>query len=276
MKTIKTNNHDEDYSDLFDFLEYMNLKWIPKNLNNHSLFRNYLNIDKSNIYKFINASKYENESSIVGFEKDFYEKLPVALVQLLILILVFLIFLFMCKCNKIMETCRDKNEKETKLFDDDQFNDSMKLKDYFCYLWYNFKLKHCTRRRRRRRFRNRNKAAGRNKNSNNANNHHHHIYGSNSNDEKRRNDSLIFRRRSVIYRNSRSNRKSRPKNLNNNNNNNQAQSNLENIIENSNENNSGLTNNDTILINSPSIQTINEIKNISKAFIDQFEESTIL
>lgn len=261
--------YDEDFTDLHDFLDYINLNWAPKHIKNNTLFKNNFNIEKSNKFKIKNNSVLIGENSWVTFEKSFYERLPVALVQLLILILVFLIFFFMCKCNKIMETCRDKAENE-KSIDSDQLNDSIKLKDYFCYLWYHFKLKYCVRRRRRRRFRNRNRCGVNNKISNNIHVHRHKIHSVYSNDEQKRNDSLIFKRRSVIYRNSRSNRKTREgHNINN-----QNHTNLENIIEDSKENKIIVDVNK--FVDYPSIQIINEIKTISKSFVDQFEESTVL
>jgi hypothetical protein len=255
MLTSVYQNLDEDYSDLFDFLEYINTRWVHNKLNKSIDFGNHLNIDQSNLFKFNNANIFKYPSSKDSYEKGLYENLPVALVQLLILILVFFIFYFMCKCNKIMESFRDKKENK-KTFDGDKFQDSIKFRNYLCYSWNKLKLNYCIRRRRRRRFRH----------------NHRHVFTDFNNNDKRRNDSLIFRRRSVIYRNSKSNRKLRQSNLKTN----REESKIDNKIEPTVENSANVNTNNNIFINSASIQTIDEIRNISKAFIDQFEESTIV
>ncbi len=188
---------DDHYIDLFDFLDYIHLKWLPKN---KTLKKN--DIPKYLTLNLINESLTNNIINTQTDQISFYEKWPVALIQLLILLLVFFVFLFMCKCNKIMESCKGNNKSnQPKLFDEDQYKDQYKLKDYIYHIWNNFKLNHC-RRRRKRRF----KSRKRNKNNSHGYHHHQDFKLNIKTEYKYRNNSIIFRRKSVIYRNSRSNK----------------------------------------------------------------------
>lgn len=100
--------------DLVELLEY--LKWR----NRLRYAANTSDADSEMLY-----SNSTHPSTISRPSQEEFE-LPVALVQLLIIVLVFLIVFFMCKCNQMMERCRDcrrnkrLDEKQIQQFDEDR------------------------------------------------------------------------------------------------------------------------------------------------------------
>lgn len=196
---FETNDDDEedgenaDYNDFVDFLHYLTLRNLKLNNPNRTLaellMQNYPWIDRND---HLHSNRTGNESSSGNnLSSDEYE-MPVALVQLFILVLVFLITLFMCKCNQLMRACREKTEKSLREVEEDNYQDRMGCKQYLCFIWYNFKKRRRFNKRRRRRIRYMNNNAGRSS-----------YRGSGSSTMRVRKNSLIFRRRSVIYRNNR-------------------------------------------------------------------------
>ena len=101
------------------------------------------NNDRRNSTRLINRNDTRSPDPDYGF----YYYMPAALVQLFILVLVFLFVLFMCKCNKMMRTCRDLTQSKSKSTEDKIYNDNVTLADYLCYSCYRYKM--------RRRFKNR-------------------------------------------------------------------------------------------------------------------------
>ena len=167
----------DDYEDLFNFLEYLNENWTNKR-NFSSLAKNESVFSDQNKKKHIETyHSYDNE-------------LPVALIQLLIILLVFLIVLFMCKCNKIMRFCRDRKPKTDEELENERYHDKMRISDYLCFLWYNFKMRRRFKKRRIRRFNNNRNAIKFNKKGK--------LIDARQSSKNR--DSSIFRRRSVRYR----------------------------------------------------------------------------
>lgn len=203
---LQTINEDDYYyeqeRDVFDFYDLvfaknhhhdliLKLNSDNRNLNTSNL--SSFNRNLSNLFAKTNETKFHHvfhvKEGIVFYD---YE-LPVALIQLFILVLVLLIVLFLCKCNRIMEYLREKTQKQTQDLEEiDPYHDRKSLKDYFMLIWYNFKLRQrIKKRRRRRKFRNQEQLAGRKINSKGGGVR----FG--------RKDSLIFKRRSAIYRNNR-------------------------------------------------------------------------
>lgn len=91
---------ENDLDDLFELLEYLTLR-------NQIKARSVANISKVSLAPASNVSSSSNPTHSV--EDEF--ELPVALIQLLIIVLVFLIVFFMCKCNQMMEWCRDSRRR---------------------------------------------------------------------------------------------------------------------------------------------------------------------
>ena len=169
---------DEDvnhkYTDLFNFLNFLKEHAKRKNASTE-----IYHVSTNSNFNEINHS-YENT-------------LPVALLQLLIILLVLLIVLFMCKCNKIMRFCRDGKPKTAEELEDERYHDKMRLKDYLCFFWYNYKMRRRFKRRRLRRFNN--KKSGHSKfNLKSGKASSKQRYSSNNR------ASSIFRRRSIRYR----------------------------------------------------------------------------
>lgn len=186
------NKEDYDYVDLVDFFNFISTS-DKKKSSNELNFNLTTNNTISNL-----LGKQTNQTD----KLDIYYELPVALIQLFILILVFLIVLFLCKCNKIMEFFREKTQRNPNSYDDDSYNDRITLRNYFNSLCYNFKMRRRLQKRRRRR-----------KHNIEVNRHENVIsngvsrYGGRRGavryNPNARNNSLIFRRRSAIYRNNR-------------------------------------------------------------------------
>jgi hypothetical protein len=122
-------------------------------------FLNYLLYNNDEQSKFLNSSNITKNKNNLNVNDDyldeygFYYYLPAALVQLFIIVVVFLIVLFMCKCNKLMESCRNcTNSSNSSVKSDESiYNDKMTLTDYLCYSCYRYKMK---RRFKKRRIRN--------------------------------------------------------------------------------------------------------------------------
>ena len=123
----------------------------------HELVNEQDEKDLENFFYFLlNSNARRNVTRATGngtrtsdADYGFYYYMPAALVQLFILVLVFLFVLFMCKCNKMMRTCRDLTQsKSSKSAAEDKiYNDNVTLADYLCYSCYRYKM--------RRRFKNR-------------------------------------------------------------------------------------------------------------------------
>lgn len=100
-----TESTDSDLTDLLELLEYLTLRKRLKSLNQvQNTFNNQTDKNLS-LLNWTNQT-HSHHQKHVEFE------LPVALVQLSIIVLVFLIVLFMCKCNQMMEWCRDCHLKQ--------------------------------------------------------------------------------------------------------------------------------------------------------------------
>lgn len=140
MDSNKDETNFEKYQDLFDFLEYLKENSKRKNssylANQNRLFQNRTNTRLDDLYRSYDSG------------------LPVALLQLLIFMLVLLIVVCMCKCNKIMKLCRDRKPKTAEDLENERYHDKMKCSDYFCCLWYNYKMRRRLKKGRIRRFNN--------------------------------------------------------------------------------------------------------------------------
>lgn len=111
------NKPESDFDDLLELLEYLTLRrklktaMATNQLNsNDSMYFGYGNDYYDELWYF-NRTNRTSLSGIHGSQEEF--ELPAALVQLSILVLVFLIVLFMCKCNEMMEWCRDCRRKQS-------------------------------------------------------------------------------------------------------------------------------------------------------------------
>ena len=159
----------EKYKDLINFLRYLN--------------------DRS---RFLNSTNRTRDFYVE--DEDYYDILPVALIQLLIIILVVLIVLFMCKCNTIMKSCREKKPKTVQELEEEKYHDRMTLKDYCCFFWYDFKMRRRFRKRRIRRFKKQNVKRYKVKNFSGTDKYSRHV-------GNRSRQSSLFRQKSVRYRN---------------------------------------------------------------------------
>lgn len=95
------NQEEADLNDLLELLEYLTLR--------RKLKTGGWNVNTTN-----DSFGGSNRSNLTQTELPVEEfELPVALVQLSIIVLVFLIVLCMCKCNEMMEWCRDCRRKQS-------------------------------------------------------------------------------------------------------------------------------------------------------------------
>lgn len=92
---------NSDLQDLLELLDYLS-KYHRQILIAADDFSQNSNLTSTHLDD--KAPKQHGDSEFV---------LPVALVQLLVIVLVFLIGLFMCKCNQMMEACRNCRKKNT-------------------------------------------------------------------------------------------------------------------------------------------------------------------
>ena len=177
------NQIDQDYVDLYRFLKFLlqdnDLK--PKNLT-HGIDNN------------LNNTHLTNQTQIDS-KKIELDILPVALIQVFVVISVFLILFLMCKCNRMLEACRDRalKSKTTQQLEEDNYNEKMTFKDYVCFLWYSYRMKRRFKKRRIRNQRFKKRIARKNgiRERSNSSNRTTNI----------RNNSLIFKRNSVVHRN---------------------------------------------------------------------------
>ena len=301
-------NFDETYTDLVNFLDYLKIR---KNKSAYLSTR-----PTSTAATFKGGLNLTNDIQITFDKFDlFNDTIPVAIIQLFILFLVFLFFYLMCKCNHMLEACRNRlnSSKSPHDPDDLRYHDRKTLKDYCCFFWYEFKMR---RRFKKRRIRNRrfgrNLNGGRRQKPITSNS----IINSASFDHNKtiRRSNSILKRRSVMPRNRvystiRYSARNRDPNNNNNNkfsslaqpnNNNESQQTSE-ITDNETANKSTTTttneNNNTMLVSSisegkeisdtgikmnrPSARTIRQSESVSYAPSDQkleydVEDSTFM
>lgn len=136
---------------------------------------------------------YSNNS-----ENNFYDlniiQIPVTFIQILIIILVFFLFLFLCKFNQLMEILKNKIETKRNNLDD-VYSYRNTCLEYCRSFWFNFRT-------RRRMYKRRNRHKQRTKQCLSNRDFDYRKKSSKSNKESfYRTDSVVFKRRSVIFRN---------------------------------------------------------------------------
>lgn len=145
--------HDEDYTDLLNFLFYLKYKRKLREqqqmaaMTNGSLNLPIMYNQTSEL--IINEEEHNHDTS--GGSSYEIDELPAAIIQLLIIVLVVLIVLFLCKCNKLMSFCRYREQHKTlQELEEERYHDKMTCRDYVCF-WL-FQCRHRFYRRRNRRF----------------------------------------------------------------------------------------------------------------------------
>jgi hypothetical protein len=144
--------YDEDYNDLVNFLYYLRYyRKTDQERHNSSVFttnsplgNHTESIYDKNLTDTFHYADYQPPPQI-SYEIG---PLPAALIQLLIIVLVMLFVLLLCKCNKLMAFCQ--HQKTPEELEDERYHDTMRFKDYLCYICLRCKHKH--RKRRHRKF----------------------------------------------------------------------------------------------------------------------------
>jgi hypothetical protein len=193
--------YDEDYTDLINFLYYLRYnRKVSQERHNASIFATNSSLanqthlfDKNGTTFTSHHPPNHHDPSHISYEIG---QVPAALIQLLIIALVMLFVLLLCKCNKLMAFCQ--HQKTPEELEDERYHDTMRFKEYLCYICLRCKHKH--RKRRNRKFI-RKKFIG--KNDSGAMSRASRSYSlsqklTRTGGVRKRKASIIFRRRSAI------------------------------------------------------------------------------
>jgi hypothetical protein len=194
-----SKSDDSYYLDLLDFLKYL-YKESNKDIAKLSHFNIYNETNQNNFTENINNKSDEIIDKITTHESY----LPVALIQLCIIILVLLIVIFMCKCNKMMESCREmfnKSHKTQQEHLEAKYHDKKTLNDYLCFYCYNYRMRRRFRKRRKRNKNLRHRIVRGKTGTASAGGFVRQRGGLTRNRQMNRSNSLIFRRRTAVKRN---------------------------------------------------------------------------
>ena len=163
-----THHHDDgdDYIDLLGFLTYLLNRNKRPGKNLLPIIGQFLNVSiNGSLVPGGNRSLLTAATSTTLGDTTLSEDpVKVGLLQFLILVLVFLFFFFICKCNHMLESCRnrlDSSKPRSSSPNELEYHDKKSLKHYCCFFWYEFKMRRRfkKRRRRNRRFNGRNTAS---------------------------------------------------------------------------------------------------------------------